>query len=613
MTQTLPDAIRRALRGVAVLALLAAPAAGATSLRDLGFADGIALDGPQASAELFFPMPSGATAARLVLDLASSPALDRYSSLTVSAGGMPVATIPAAGARRAVAVALPPGLARGGYLAVRLTADQALRRGVACFDNNVASVWTRLAPDSHLDIAAPPERGVGRFWAGLAGNVAIGLPAAPTPVDLETATILATALTARGAAPVMAPAEAAAVVVGPATTAGTAVRATLRVAGTTPRLLVADPAAERALLGAARLFANAREVEARATVLAPDVRASGSISLAEMGVHPATLRVAGVTTLRFALPFARLPAGTHPAALVLFGGGSAVPRGQILVATASIGGQLAWSRAFRGTVRLDGVRIPIPQAALRNNMPVSLRLVRGGVGGHCRALDTLSFQLRDTSRVVLAAGYAAPHDLAGFAMPFGGPALVHIDPAAMKVAAAAVPLLARLLVDAGANPAAVRIVRGRVALDTPFLDLAPTADTAFAASAPVRPDRSRLVLARPADAVRVVLDHASELSVVQTVTTGQGVPGLWISPGSPASLAAPEPLAAGNVAVLGAANAPVVFQTQSPEVVVEARHPQPLRDMLARWRIAIFVALWVLATLLIVTVAVRLRRPAGKT
>ncbi len=606
MIEMLRDALRRGGPGAAVLTLLLITPAAAATLRDLGFTDGISLHGPGAAVQLFFPMPEGATAVKLMLDLRSSPVLDRYSSLTVAAGGVPIATIPASAAGHEVSVTIPPGLARGGYLPLRLTADQALRRGEPCFDNNVASVWTRIGGGSRLDVTAPPAQGVGRYWAELAGQVAIALPAAPTPADIETATILATALTARGADPVMAPAGASVAI----TVASDAAGATLRMHGAQPTLEVASPAAARALVAASPLFADAHDVTAKGQELAAPASAMpASVSLAQMGLHPATLSVAGATTTHFDLPFSRLPADTHPTHLTLFGSGSAVPAGQTLIATVSAGRQIVWSRAFRGAVALDGVRIPLPTAELRNMMPISVELVRGGAGAACDGNDTLSFQLRDTSRIALATGYAAVRDLAGFTMPFGKPALVRIDPAAMTIAPAAVPLLARLLVDAGASPAAVRIATGKTGLDAPFIDLSAKADAAFAASAPARPDLSRVVLARPQAGVRVVLDGAAALTVVQTVRTAAGVPGIWISPGSARSMANPQPLSAGNVAVLGVAREPVVFNTLSPLVVVEQRRVTRFSDLLARWRIEIFVAIWAIVTLLIVAVVVRLRRP----
>lgn len=609
MIGTLRDVIRRCRPCAALLALFVATPAGAASLRDLGFADGIALTGPGASADIFFPMPAGATAAKLVLDLAASPALDRYSSLTVFASGTPIATIPATDAGRQVTVPIPPALARGGYLPVRLAADQALRRGDPCFDNNVPSVWTRIGADSHLDIAAPQEHGVGLYWASLAGQVAIALPATPTAADLETATILATALTARGAEPVMAASDTAAAIVVAHGDGG----ATLRVAGAPPQLIVADPGAARALVGAARLMADMASANASGEALpASSPSLPDSVSFTEMGIQPATLSVLGATTFHFILPFSRLPAATHPTALTLFASGSVVPPGQTLIATVSAGKQLVWSQAFRGAVALDGVNIPIPPSEVHNNMPVTVELVRGGTPGGCGGVDTLSFQLRGTSRVTLAKGYAALRDLPGFAMPYGKPALVRIDPAEMPMAGATVPLLARLLVDAGATPAAVRIATGDAALDTPFIAVSAKADTAFADSAPTRPDLSRVVIARPADGVRVELDGAQALTVVQAVTTDGGVPGLWVSPGAPASLANPQPLSTGNVAVLGAASTPVLFDTLSPLVVVEQQQVTQFDELLAKWRIEIFIALWAIVTLLIVAVVVRLRRPTRK-
>ena len=595
--------------GLIVAAGLAGRPARAASLADLGYIDGIALRGSSAAAEVFFPLPAGARSSVLTLEVTPSSSLDALSSLTVFVAGEPVMTVPSSNGTRPIAIALPDRLVRGNFIGVRVVADQALRRGEACFDNDTAAVWSRIEPSTRLESVAGAAASVGSAWQNLAGSVSLALPPSAGLPDIEAALVLAVALTERGADPAILNADdAAAGAAQIAITRGPVPLSVLPRSGTTAQLLVAGPGAARALVAAAPLLVGmmGAQVSADRITQAAPARAD-SISLAELGIHPAILSISGSASLTFGLRFDRLPADKHPTGLVLFGRGATLPADETLIASVLVGDQLAWSRTFRGAVELDGETVTIPSSQLRNRLPITLQLVRAGGKHACGSNDSLGFQLRDTTRIDLAAGYGPVRSFGSFVVPRDRAALVRLDtPAA---AARVLPLLARVLADAGALPAAIEIAPAGTALNRPFVVVAETPPPEIAGSAPVRPDLGNVVLQRPAEGVRVELSRANALNVLQVVRTPDGIPGLWISPGSAPVPARPASLSAGNVAVFASAAIPASFDTQSPDVLVESPRAGTLNSLLARWRTELFVLVWIVLTVVVVAVMVRLRRP----
>jgi hypothetical protein len=592
------------------------------TLAEIGFPNGLTLRGPHAETEVYFPLPNNASEANLSVDVTPSAAIDQLSSVTVIVNDEPLATINTRDGTRVVNVPVPARLADGDFVRVRFAADQALRRDEQCFDNDNPAVWTHVGPGTALTAAGGRDLGVGGLWRGLGGEVLIAMPGDPSLADLQTGLILATAITNRGGKPVVVSSDDARAQIRVARAAvplsaewrSELVANTPLAAAQAPRgrIVVSDPAAARGLVAAGAVLRGADSGsllgEARQGLLlsAPD-----SISFTEMGVSAATLSVYSTAFVNFEIPFNRLPAGRRPVAIQLFGRGAAPPFEEAMVITLSVGSRLLWSQTYRGAVDLDGIRVNLPEDLVRHHMLVTLRVVRVGSRHACGSDDALMFELRGSTRFLLADGGPNPPNFAAFSMAGDKPALVRFD-TNTAVGAAAIPLVARLLSDAGTRAAAIDVGGNGTALDRPFIVVAEAPPLEIAGNVPARPDLGRVVLERPAEGTRVVLTGASRLTVVQ-LTAAAGYAGLWVSPGGRATLARPAPLSSGDVAVFDGAGAqPVSFETRTAGAVVERPGTSVADSLLSRWRSELFVVAWIAVTLFTILIILRLRRMRGR-
>ena len=606
--------------GLLAAGLIGVDAADAAALSEIGFIHGLTLRGPHAESQVYFPLPNGSGDADLAIVMTPSAAIDQLSSVTVYVGDEPLATIPTRDGARTVHVAVPARLAEGDFLRVRFAADQALRRDEQCFDNDNPAVWTHIGPATALNVAGIGDPGIGSLWRGLGGAVSMSLPAEPTLADLQTGLILATAITQRGGKPSMVGADdpRARIRVGRASVPlsvewRSELVANSSLAQPVPqtrfgRILVADPGAARALVAAYGTLGASQTAQISGEIRpALALSSTDSISLAEMGLHPATLGVYGTAFVAMEIPFDRLPTGRHPVAMQLFARGTQPPLDEALVVTLSVGNRLLWSQTYRNAVELDGVRINLPEDLVRHHMLVTLRVVRVGSHRVCGADDALTFDLRDTSRFLLADGGTSPPNFAAFAMPGDHAALVRYDVPPIS-GVASIPLVARLLSDAGARAAALDVVGPGVALDRPFIVVAQAPPSELAGNAPARPEQGRVVIDRPGEGTRVLISGASAYTVVQLTTAGV-IPGLWVSPGAAATLAHPSPLSAGDVAVYDSTGAlPVSFETRTAGAFVEQPRGTVAEGLLQRWRSELFVIAWIAVTLFVLLVVLRLRR-----
>jgi hypothetical protein len=605
----------------ALLLCIASPAR-ATSLADIGFIHGLTLRGPHAEAEVYFPLPTGTTDADLAVDMTPSAALDQLSSITVYVGDEPLKTIPTRDGSQIVHVSIPGRLADGDFLHVRFAADQALRRDEQCFDNDNPSVWTHIAPSTQLTAAGGTQDGIGAIWRNLSGDVGIAMPANPTLADIQTGLILATAITVRGSRPVIVPADdnTAPLRVGRSATPLSVEYHTDLVANTalaTPpqqrgRIVVADPAAARALVSASPVLRGLQTaVAAGEAVSGMQLSAPDSISFAELGLHPATLGVYSTSFVNMEIPFNRLPTGRRPVAIQLFGRGAAPPLEEAEVVTLSVGNRLLWSQTFRGAVEIDGIKVNLPEDLVRHHMVVTLRVVRVGSRRVCGADDALLFNLRDTTRFILADGGPTPPNFAAFSVSGDRPALVRYD-VAPSAGVLSIPLVASLLSDAGARAADIQVTGPGTVLDRSFIVVAQSAPTDLTNLAPARLDQGRLVLDRPSDGAHVVINNASQFTLVQLTAAG-AASGLWVSPGAASTLNHPQPLSSGDVAVFDGSGAlPVSFVTRPEGAVVERPVSSVADQLLSRWRDELFVIGWIAVTLFTVLLILRLRRMRGR-
>ena len=102
--------------------------ASANSLAELGYPNGITLQGSRGQGEVFFPMPANPVRPELRLRLNPSAMLDQLSSVQVLANDVPIASIPVRDGQANLTIPIPPALARNEFLRIRFQADQALQR-----------------------------------------------------------------------------------------------------------------------------------------------------------------------------------------------------------------------------------------------------------------------------------------------------------------------------------------------------------------------------------------------------------------------------------------------------------------------------------------------------
>lgn len=584
--------------------LLLGPAA-ATSLDDLGFPQGFILRGPAGAAEAFFPLPQRAGRTDLQLEVAASPMLDELSSVTIYAEETPLGTVQVNQGQIRERIPVPPRFLTNDFLRIRFQGDQALRRGVECFDNDTPAVWTRIEPTTRLVAAEEGNPGLGVVWRMLAGDVGLSLPVVTTIRDLEAAVSIAMALTARGARPVMLPASDpdAHIRIGPAATLGLEPRG----AGG-QRIIVSDSAAAAALVAmgpALRVFGTT--AASGQALPRPDLSKAGSVSFSELDIPRQAIDVYGSASLTFELPLNRLPPGRRPYALSLTGKGATVPPGESMVLAVYAGRRLVWSETYRGQLDLNDIRITLPPDLIRHRMAVTLRLMRIGIRRSCSYSDALAFQLAGSSRLLLQDGIVTPGEFGGLSFPDTTAALVRLG-TSQATAATAIPLLARLLVDGGARPELVEVATGGP-LSRPFIALGEALPPDLSGAGLLRPDRGRVVLEMPRSGTRVELGNAGAVTVVQLANAGT-VPGLWVSPGAPASLTIPPraTLTTGTVAVYDGRGLPSVFDTRSPEVLVTEQAAPSEASLLDRWRTELFIAIWLLLTAAVIGGVIRYRR-----
>jgi len=590
--------------GLLAMAFAARPEA--QTLDALGFPQGFTLRGPSGGAEVFFPLPLRAGRTDLEVEVTPSPMLDELSSVTVYGDETPLGTIQLSQGTVRERIAIPPRLLNQDFLRVRFVGDQALRRGVECFDNDTPAVWSRIDPSTRMVSGEDGPAGIGVYWRLLSGDVGISLPANLTTNDIEAALSVAMALTARGARPVMLPPNdpEAHIRIGPATTVGLEPR---QAGGF--RIIVSDSASASALIALAPTLRVFNTTAATGEALPRGIAdRADAVTFAMLDIPQSSVDVYGTGSITFELPLNRLPPGRRPYALSLNAKGAAVPPGESMSIAVYVGRRLVWSETYRNQVELDNVRINLPQDTVRHRMAVTVRMMRIGIKRSCTYSDALAFQLRATSRLLLTDGFIAPGEFGGLSFPDTAPALIRLG-TSQAVAAAAIPLLARLLVDSGARPELVEVASSGE-LTRPFIVLSETLPSDLQGSGLLRPDRGRIIIEMPRAGVKAELGGVAPVTVAQLATAGR-VPGLWVSPGAPQSLIIPPraTLTTGTVAVYDGRGAPAVFDTRSSEVLVtEEPVDTGEASILDRWRTELFIAIWLLLTGGAVGWVIRMRR-----
>lgn len=587
--------------------LAVAWAAQANTLVDLGYANGLVLRGQGASQSVYFPLPANAQGATLNLSFTASAALNPNASLTVLADGVPLATVPENTANGTAQISVPARFTQGAFLQLSFAADQTVGDASHCNNSDTVADWVAVQPTTALVPNAPEPQGVGDLWRNAATPLTIALPAKPGLPDVQTALILSTALVERGIAPFFTndPTKAS-ILIDPA---AQALAAATRPEGQAPQIVVPSANAARALVAASPALRTRAQSQASAVLQPAAAGTQGALSFGVLGVGPMTVAVLRDTRLDLPLPLFALPANRHAASIVLYGRGMALPPGQSEIVSLEIGGDVVWSRAFTGTVALNGATIPLPQPLLASGAKVQLHFVRLGQTSSCEQFISLNFTLDDGTKLVLADGAAAPIRFAGFTVAGAGsvPVLTDLPPESLQ---AALPLLSELLGAAGANPLAVTVSSTKSAPGRPFILVSHQAGQ-IVSIAPLPKTQGPLVLPLPNQQASVTMPDLGGDSLLQLVSSGKGpdyVPGLWLSPGSPASLIKAALPGDGNVALYDGTSAPATFLTALHDAVMPTPQKSLWGKILSNWNIELLGACWLILLVLLVIMVTRRRR-----
>ncbi len=609
------------LPACAALMMLGLSPARATSLADLGYAQGLTLSGACAAQTLYFPLAAPANGASLTVHFSASAALDPHSSLTVTAGGVPIATL-LDNAGSSAPIAIPPRFTQGDFVQIAFTTAQSVTSQVACDDDTGPdpAIWTQIDPSTALTAVAAGQGGIAGYWRGLGAPIAIALPPKPSLTDLQTALILSTALVERGIAPFFTnDAATAALSIDPAAPAMTLST------GAPQRLVVPNPGAARALVAATGVFRDTQSSTAQAAFTpagsapVPGAPATGtasqaaaaaaSVTFGDLGIAPITVLTGRDTKLSFPLPLSRLPAGQHARSLVLYGAGAALPPGETEIITLEIGGNVIWSQAFQDIPALNGVTVDLPDRLIASGAAANLHFIRLKAGGSF-PVTPLPFTISDSTSLNLAATSAAPRRFAAFTVTAGAPVQVLSDlpPASLTPS---LPLLSELLGAAGANPIAITVAAPGAAPDTPFI-LVSSSPGAVVSIAPIPTPTANVALNLPDAAAKLTMPSSNATSsILQLVSAGHPgalTPGLWLSPGPPATLAQASLPGDGNVAFYTGAPTPTTFSTELHDAEITVAPHDTMDLLLANWNNVLFGAFWLLLTVTIVNIFVTRRR-----
>lgn len=582
----------------------------AGTLTDLGYPNGLTLTGSCPSQTVYFPLPAPASGAMLNLRFRASAALDPQSSLTISSNGVPVATVMDNAATAIFPISIPARFTQGQYLDLSFTAAQAISGDPQCYDDDGANpaLWTEIDPATALSpnvtaLQRPGGAGLGGAWRSLGAPLGIALPASPTFGDIQTALSLATALVERGIAPFFTGnPKTAAIIINPA--------APLSLTGVS-QINVPNPGAARALLAAGAAMQNVQASSATAAFAANPALGSNHVSFGALGIPSTTVTAGRDTILNLTLPLAQLPAGRHASALILYGTGAALPPGETEIITLEFGGDVVWSQAFTAAPVLDGVHIDLPDRLISSGARMDLRFIRIAADQSQRHFIGLPFTLRDSTSLQLAATSAAPRVFAAFTAASGLLTVITDLPAASLPPS--LPLLAELLGAAGANPLAITISTPGAAPTTPFILVSHSAGN-IVSIAPIPTPSANVPLLLPDQEAVVSLPAANTASsILQLVSAGSAasrVPGLWLSPGPPATLAQAALPGDGNVAFYDGSPTPATFDTELHDAIFTPAPAGTLNMLLRNWNTELFGAFWLLLTVMLVNIFVTRRRRA---
>ena len=585
--------------------------ADANTIRDLGFPQGITLRSDHLHASVFMPVTQGAIGGDLTLRFMAASTLGAGAALTVEANGTPVDTVPASDAGSPIRITIPASLVTGQSSFLRLTFIETLppvRRG-HCGGRSPASTWIRIAANTGFTPSGG-KAGVGTAWRGLSTPVTIALPSQPSLADIDSALILSTALVERGITPFVSDQPDASIRIDPSNDPKHDVANVETGTDGQSQIVVGSPAAARALVVADQLTAGIRSAGVTATLASAATKRQGAdaVTLGALGIASKTVTVFGTRTLPIPLVPASLPVNRHVTAVILEGRGAALPPGDAEAVTLLVGGNVVWSRAFRGAVRLDHVRIDLPQRLLSAGAPVTLQLSRLGHTEVCSQPAGVDFTLMNNTELVLGNGPRRPTRFNGFSPAGGGsvPVLTDLPAAALGPT---LPLVAQLLGNHEVNPIAINVIAANGPPTRPFLLIAdkPGDVVAQAPLPQTRAPHAARKLSLPGRSAAIELPHIRKLTVLQLAATKTGVPGLWLTPGPRSSLAQAVLPGDGNIAFYDGSGPPATFETAAYRADFHGSAVASVAGIVAAWRRELFAVIWLLIAVALVVILARRR------
>lgn len=586
--------------------LVLAGLAHANSLVDLGYANGLVLNGPEATQSVYFPLPANTQGASLHISLASSAALTPNASVTVLAGGVPLATVPDSVIDGVAKIDVPARFTQGGFLQLSFVAHQG--GGGSCNSSSIAPAdWTLVQPETALVPNVTGPEGVGDVWRTASTPLTMSLPQKPSLNDVQTALILSTALVERGVAPFFVnDPSSASIVIDPA---GNGVAVSNLPNSKNPQLIVPNADAARALVAAAPAISSSVQSSATASFVAPSVNFANYRSFGSLGLSSITVSVLQDAQMDLNLPLSVLPADQHMVGLKLSGRGMALPPGQSEIISVKAGDNVIWSRIYTGTVTLNGESVDIPAPLLASGAKLQLSFAMIGGPQGCGGATPLNFTLGDSSQVVLAHGPPAPIRFAGFSSASGGalPVLTDLPPESLPPA---LPLLAELLGAADANPMAITVSGTDNIPTQPFI-LVSHKTGQVVSVAPVPEPGRNIELPLPNQQAAVTLPDQGTYSLLQLVSAGREpgyVPGLWLSPGNPASLKNAALPGDGNVALYDGNSAPSTFLTELHSAQLGGVQKGIIATLVSNWNIELLALCWLFLLAFMVVILVRRRK-----
>ena len=570
----------------------------AISLAELGFADGVVMNGLSATRELFFPVPRAASvrSLRLRLPYDSGSAFDSRRSLTVKIAGRPIQAIALSEAGTGVVdIPLSPNVIRNGFVPITLRYDGAITDD-RCVDERISGAFLSFDPLGMLVVGLDEQAmtDTAEIASIMPADTYIALPGNASPDQAAAAMTLAAGNpqarigSARDTVTAAGYWRRGIVTLGqPSNT-----RSQFSIDGGLPQFVLSGSEPVMQARELRSQWRMARRTPSEASRKGASARTPDRLTFGDLGGDTSVQQISDRGSWRVALPMTALPSGQMPSRLnidvaVARDGSETPPVIGVLMNGLLLGSVEAESG---GRTSLD-LAIPNGLIAAENDIEVTVtRQVRAGDCAY--SPQGYDAQLLPSS-TILFKGARSPMDF-GTLAPLFADGVTVVLPGPQFVAGTS-RLLTTFL--DGAVPIAVSFGADAPA-EGPYVYVS---DTPPPNAEPILRlgDGSARIVDR--DGVDLVSPSAiSYLTAVQLIDDG-GRPILWIRPGRDFDgLAQADnalPLLRGDVALLDSNGVALAFST-TRDRLVDIHYPERggFMAMVERYRLWLIVIAWVIAS-----------------